>query len=333
MSYSKYLTAGIVLTLLLSAGGYWIWQRRFTPPAPAKVYHVGIVIRGSSYLPGLEGFKKKMAGLGYQEGANIQYTVHIVDRREDLPGAISDLITRGIDLLHVYSTPATIEAYKQTKTVPIVFGSMGDPLASKTVKSLESSGTNVTGVNSFSAPLTAKRLEFLLEAAPAVTRVAIAFSREDTPGMSSYNFAQEAAAKLGVTLVPYYITQERPVKETARAITKKNVDGMIISADSGVWANLSTFVEQSLKESMPFAVFDKDMVANGGLIGYGPDYFVTGEQSAVLADKILRGQPPATLPIETPRRLILAINLKTARALGIEIPRQLLQKADLIINE
>lgn len=328
----KYFVILAVVALVL-AGGYWMRQRSSAPLAPAKIYHVGIVVRGSSYLPGMEGFKKKMAELGYREGVNIRYTVHVVDRREDLPGAISDVLAKGIDLLHVYSTPATVEAYKQTTTVPIVFGSMGDPLASKTVKSLESSGTNVTGVNSFSAPLAAKRLEFLLEAAPSVTRVAIAFDPDDTPGISSYNFGKEAAAKLGVVLVPYRITRERPVKETARAIVKKDVNGMIISADSGVWANLSSFVEQSLKEKIPFAVFDKDMVANGGLIGYGPDYFVTGQQSAVLADKILHGQPPATLPIETPQRFILAINLKTARSLGIEIPQQLLRKADLIINE
>lgn len=331
--FLKYSIVFVAAAAVLLAGGYWMWQQYFTTAEPAKVYRIGIVVRGSSYTPGVEGFKKKMGEIGYQENVNVRYSVSLVNNREDLPAVIGDLLARGVDLLHVYSTPATVEAYKQTKTVPIVFGSMGDPLASKTVKSLESSGTNVTGVNSFSAPLTAKRLEFLLEAVPSVTRVAIAFSPEDIPGMSSYNVAKEAATKLGVTLVPYHITSARPVKETARAITKQSVNGMIISGDSVVWANLSSFVEQALKEKMPFAVFDKDMVVKGGLLGYGPDYFVTGEQSAVLADKILRGQPPATLPIETPQRFILAVNLKTAHALGIDLPQQLLQKADLIINE
>lgn len=300
--------------------------------APKKMHAIGIVVRGETYRPGVEGFMQKMRELGYEEGRNVRYEVVFVDKREDLPGAIKAALAHGVNLLHTYSTPATIEAYRQTKTVPIVFGSMGDPLASKTITALQSSGTNVTGVSSLSVPLIAKRMEYLLEAAPRIKKIAIPFTADDIPGKNSYAVAAASAPKLGVTILPYLISPERPARETAAAILHTDVDGIVISADSVVWANLDAYVAQAVAEKLPFAVFDKDMVVNGGLVGYGPDYFITGEQSAVLADKIIKGQRPTDLPIEIPQRLILAVNLDTARAIGVAVPRALLEKADLIIE-
>ncbi|MBI2639533.1 MAG: ABC transporter substrate-binding protein [Candidatus Sungbacteria bacterium] len=298
-----------------------------------RLYKIGILVRGETYRPGVDGFISKMKELGYEEGKNISYSIRFTDKREELPALVSEMIKEGVDLIHVYSTPATIEVQKQTQTIPIVFGSMGDPLASKTVESLQRPGKNVTGVQSLSSPLAAKRLEFLKEAAPATRRVAFPFSPEDIPAKSSYDSALVAGRKLGVEIIPYYITKERNVSATASAIKRADVDGIVISSDSLVWANLSTYVDQAKKEKLPFAVFDKDMVERGGLLGYGPDYFITGEQSAVYADKILKGANPAELPIDSPRKLLLVLNRKTAREIGLVFPQTLLSKADLIIDE
>lgn len=297
-----------------------------------KKFLIGIIVRGKSYEPGVMGFKEKMQELGFQEGKNIRYIVRFTDKREGLPIIIKEFLDNNVDLIHSYSTPATKEAYNQTKIIPIVFGSMGDPLASGVVKSLSSSGTNVTGVSSLSVDLTAKRLEFLLELFPSIRKVAIPFSIGDIPGERSVEVAKESAFKLGVKLVPYTITSERGVKETAAAILKKDIDGIIVSADSAVWANLSLYVAQAKKEKLPFAVFDKDMVEKGGLVGYGPDYFAVGRQAAILAHKILKGAKPEDLPIESPNKLILAVNLKTAGENGFFIPDQFLSKADLVIK-
>jgi len=321
----------VVLGILVIAGLWWYRSRAPVVSLP-KIFTIGIVVRGESYRPGVEGFIQKMKESGYEDGVNVRYTILFVEKREELSNVIRRLIDEGVDLIHTYSTPVTVEAYEQTKTIPIVFGSMGDPLASKTILSLQNSGTNVTGVSSLSSPLAAKRLEFLLEAAPTVKRVAIPFTADDIPGLSSYHTAQEAAEKLGVTLVPYYISAERPVGETALAITRRDVDGIVISSDSAVWANLEKYVEQAIKEKLPFSVFDKDMVVKGGLLGYGPDYFVSGGQSAVLVDKILKGQRPTDLPIEVPQKLLLVVNLKIARAIGITLPPALLERANLIIE-
>lgn len=326
------LSLAAALAALIAIIGFSLLSFRPGTETGKKVYRIGIVVRGETYRPGVDGFLKEMRELGYEEGKNMRYDVSFVEKRDDLAPVIRRMLSEGADLLHTYSTPATIEAYAQTKTVPIVFGSMGDPLASKTIQSLQSSGTNVTGVSSLSSPLAAKRLEFLTEAAPWVKRVAFPFTPDDIPGRSSYDTALEAAAKLDVEIVPYYISGERPPRETALAIRHRDVDGIVISSDSAVWANLDAYVSQAIAEKLPFAVFDKDMVARGGLLGYGPDYFVTGEQSAALVDKILKGQRPNDLPIEIPAKLLLVINLKTARAIGVPLPSHILERADLLIE-
>ncbi|MBI2640481.1 MAG: hypothetical protein HYW91_01185 [Candidatus Sungbacteria bacterium] len=190
----KIIPIAIVVLLL---GGWSAVLNFFKKPIePPKTYTVGIIVRGESYRPGVEGFRSKMKELGYEEGKNIIYRINFVEKREELPSVISGILKEGVDLLHIYSTPATVEAHKLTKTVPIVFGSMGDPLASGVIESPQRPGKNVTGVSSLSSPLAAKRLEFLKEAVPKIKKVAIPFTPEDIPGASSYDSALEAARKL-----------------------------------------------------------------------------------------------------------------------------------------
>ena len=172
-----------------------------------------------------------------------------------------------------------------------------------------------------------------MEAVPTVKKVAFPMTPDDIPGQSSYEIALDIAPKLGIELVPYYITEERDSIATARAIRKEDVDGIVISSDTAVWSRLATYIDQAIQEKLPFAVFDKDMVAKGGLLGYGPDYFGSGEQSAVYADKILQGANPANLPIDSPRKLLLAINNSTAQAIGIEFPPDFLKKADVEVTD
>ena len=322
----------IILAILVGASALIFFV---TPPANKEVRHykIGILVRGNTYKPGVEGFLAKMKEFGYEEGKNVTYLLRFVDKKEDLPGVIAEFLKEKVDIIHTYSTPATVEAYKQTKTTPIVFGSMGDPLASKVIKSLQKPETNVTGVSSLSAPLVTKRLEFLKEAVPSIRIIAFPFTPEDIAGKSSYDHVLIAAKKLGVEIAPYFVSKDRDVKATAAAILRKDVDGIVISSDSAVWAALPSYVEQAKKERLPFAVFDKDMVEKGGLLGYGPDYFITGGQSAVFVDKILKGANPADLPVENPDKLILVVNLKTARDIALKLPNSFLLKADKIYGE
>ena len=173
----------------------------------------------------------------------------------------------------------------------------------------------------------------MVEIVPGAKKIAFPMTPDDIPGQGSYEVVLEVAEKLGVEIVPYLITQERNSVATAKAIKKKDVDGIVISSDTAVWSQLAAYIDQAKEENLPFAVFDRDMVAEGGLLGYGPDYFGSGEQSAVYADKVLRGDNPATLPIDSPRKLLLVVNTATADAIGFEFSQEFLRKADEVITE
>lgn len=328
----KKLILFVVILAAIIAALYYGRQLITGKVGSGKVYSIGILVRGKSYQPGVDGFKAKMVELGYVEGKNVTYDVRFVDKKEDIPGAIKEFINKKVDLIHTYSTPVTIEAYRQTKTIPIVFGSMGDPLGSGVIQSLQAPGTNVTGISSLSVDLAAKRVELLKELFPSIKQVAMALTTGDLTGEGSLRVATDAGAKLGIKVIPYRIQAPMTAKDIAATIYKKDVDGIALSSDSATWAQLSAFVGEAEKEKLPFSVFDKDMVVDGGLVGYGPDYYVVGGQAAVLVHKILKGAQPGELPVESPDKFILAVNLKTAGKNGFVIPDSFLSKADLIVR-
>jgi len=328
---NKNILLVIGLIVLLIVAGY-VFSRYSLPQTSEKIQKVGIIVRGKSYEAAVGGFKAKMNELGYEEGKNILYNIQFVNKREDLPGVVKAMLDDGVELLHTYSTPATIEAFNQTKIVPIVFGSMGDPIASGLVQTLQKPGLNVTGISSLSVDTVGKRMEYVKQLVPSIRRVAFAFTESDIPARRSYEEAIKAAPRLGLVIVPYYITPERSVQETAAAIFKKDVDAIVISSDSATWANLVDYIAQAKKEKLPFSVFDKDMVEKGGLVGYGPDYAIVGGQAALLVSKILKGAIPGDLPVESPNKFILAINLKTAEENGITISDSFLSIVDFIVR-
>ncbi len=309
---------------------------------PQRMYKVGILARGASatYMSSIEGFKKKMAALGYTEGETVTYDIRIVDAKEDLPKAVDAFIAASVDLIHTYSTPATQAAYKATRNlpapIPIVFGSLGDPLNAGVVKNIQRPDTNVTGVASLSTELTAKRLELLRDVDPAVKRVAVPRSTaelNDAASLRSIEIATETAARLGIELVLYPVRSADEHAAVAKEITRTEVDGIIIPADSLIFAGISHYVAQSLKEKLPLAGFDITQVEGGALVGFGPDYETMGEQSALLAHQILRGRSPAVIAVEVPKKLLLMLNQKTARAIGIAFPDALVRSADVVIDE
>lgn len=333
-SLGRYFLWGGLLALLI-AGGIFFGYRYLTEAVVVtkeQSYKVGVIVRGKSYEAGVRGFKSKMTELGYYEGKNISYDVRYVESSSEIPAVVIDMISNGVDLLHTYSTPVTIEAAKQTKKIPIVFGSMGDPLASGLVDTLKEPGRNVTGVVSLSVDLVSKRLELLKELFPKAKRIAFALTPTDVAGKRSREVIAIAASQLGVEIVPYEIIAPQTATSVAATILRKDVDGIVLSSDSATWGALSSYVTQAKKEKLPFAVFDKDMVESGGLVGYGPDYFAAGEQSAVMVKKIFEGADPAKLPVESPTRLVLAFNLKTAGELGLTVSDSFLAKVDYLVK-
>ncbi len=328
-----------VLVLAALIGFFW-WSNRGNAPPVEKKYYIGILVRGSGYEAAVEGYRRKMKELGYEEEKNIVYDIRFVSAKEDLAPAVAGFLKEGVNLIHTYSTPATQVAYRATKDmphpVPVVFGSVGDPLLAGVVRDFGHPGTNVTGVSSLSTETTAHRLELLREINPGARRIAMPHTAPENGDLAadkSVQIAKDTALKLGIQMTFFPVRVKEDNNPAAQRILRKNIDGMIVGGDSLVWGSIDVYIAQSIKERIPFAAFDLSQVQKGALLGFGPDYAVSGEQSAILTNQILRGRSPAEIPVEVPHKLLLMVNQKTARAIGISLPDAFLKKADRIIDQ
>ena len=298
-----------------------------------KVWRIGALLAEDQFIPAVEGFKKKMAELGYVEGRNVQYEVFNAELdREKLQQFAQKLVQDKPDLIVTSSTTATVPLAKLTKgtDLPVVFLSAGNPL--DFVKSYASSGNNLTGISAASVDLTAKRLELLRELAPWVRRVV---SLNYPPGVNyrdNLAAVREAAKKIGLVIKEVNASSRDELMLVIRTITRKEADAILLQPDAFFAKNIEVVIQQSLKEKLPVIPTLINNVKRGGLATYSPDYSALGEQGAMLVHKIFRGAKPADLPIEQPLKLVLAINLKTAKAIGLKISKEILLRADKVIE-
>lgn len=331
----------VALVLMAVAGTAYLYVNYYADQS-ARSYRIAIVSRQgvATYDDAIEGFKAKMSAFGYVDGENTVYDIRYYANAADLPAVVGAVVSAQPDLIGTYSTPATAEAYHQTKglprPIPVVFGSVGDPIAAGVVKSMQKPGTNVTGVASLATELTANRLRLLKEVNPDIARVAYPHSDAslgDAAAVKSIEIAKATAAQLGIELILLPVKTAGENALVAKKITADAVQGMIVGGDSLVWSGLDAYIAAAIMEKLPFAAFDTSQVAQGALVGIGPDYRRLGEQAAGMAHKILRGAPPSGIRVEVPEKLVLAVNLKTARAIGVALPDDLLNRADLVIRE
>lgn len=336
--HKKGLYVGLFFVALLLAG--FSLSRFKSTPKPARTYTIGILVRGSGYDRAVAGYKATMETLGYREGKEVMYTIRLVSNQEDIFTAAKGLVDAQVDLIHTYSTPATKAAYEATKhmerPIPVVFGSVGDPLATGTVKGIQSSGTNVTGVASLATELTAKRLDLIKKVLPNVKKVAMPRSAEylgDTAASLSVEIAQEEAKRLGLTLLPLPVEHSNDNERVAGSINHGAYDAIIVGGDSLIWGGLDYYIAQARKEKLPLAVFSLGQVERGALVGFGPDYAVSGRQAAIQTDKIFKGKKPTDIPIEVPQKLLLIVNTATARVIGLALDPAFIASADVVIDK
>jgi len=297
-----------------------------------RAYRIGALVSEDFFLPAFEGFKAKMTEMGYAEGKNIQY--HLRNAKGDgeaLQELAQKLVQEKPDLIVTSGTTATISIAKATEKtpIPVVFLSAGNPLGF--VKSYASSGNNITGISTAILDLAPKRLELLKELAPSVKRVASI----DNPHGLNYKdhllVVREGARRLGLELWEINVADKKEIEQVISAITRKATDAVFLAPDRVVTGNIEAFVKQSIKEKLPLipppAAFNL-----GGLATFGHNYYALGQQGASLVGKILKGARPSDLPIEQPAKLRLMINLRTAKAIGLKIPKEILLRADEVIE-
>jgi len=299
-----------------------------------KIYRIGALIADDPFMPSFEGFKQRMAAIGYVEGRNVLYDLNNAKGdRATLEKMAQKLVQDRPDVIVTSSTTATVPVAKSSagSGIPVVFLSAGNPLAF--AKGYASSGNNLTGISTSVIDLTAKRLELLKELAPGMKKV-IALNNPNGPSYEENRTAtREAAKRLGLELVEVDVTSsDELVRRSKELLTRKMGDGIAYPPDAQVNAAQKLISPQVNRERLPSVVPNVGNVHEGALATYAADYFALGQQGAVLVDKILKGAKPENLPIEQPFKLLLVINLKTAKAIGLNIPKEILIRADDVIK-
>jgi len=298
-----------------------------------RVYRVGALLAEEQFLPAIDGFKKKMAELGYIEGKNIQCQVYNAQLdRKKLQQFAEKLVHDKLDLIVTSSTTATVPVAKLTKgtNLPVVFLSSGNPL--QLVKSYASSGNNLTGISAATVDLTAKRLELLKELVPGVKRVASVNNPKGVNYRDNLAAVHAAAKSSGLTIREVSASDREELKRVMGTITRTAVHAILVEPDVLYAATIDLIVEHAISEKLPVIPTLIAQVHKGALATYAPDYFALGQQGAMLVHKIFKGARPADLPIEQPSQLKLVVNLKTARAIGLKIPKEVLLRADEVIE-
>jgi putative ABC transport system substrate-binding protein len=293
-----------------------------------KTYTVGVVSLPPGLDPIIEGFKEGMTELGYVEGENITYIYEgATDSIDKLDSVAQALVAADVDLILSVTTPATKAAQKATvgTDIPVVFVPVTDPVGASIVDSLRNPGGNITGVT-FGVQ-EARRLEWLIQVAPTIEEIYVPYNPEDRSAVLALETVKEVAPKLGVEL----LTREvRNLEEITAAIENipEEADAIFLLPDSLLGGRATEFVELQLPTS---AANPEDLKMHGVLTSYGIEQISCGKQAARLADQILRGVKPADLPVET-AEFYLAINLKTAKAIGLDISDEILFQADIIVR-
>jgi putative ABC transport system substrate-binding protein len=300
-----------------------------------KVAHIGFLGLGpaSSFASRIDALWAGLHQLGYVEGKNLVIEYEWADSVDQLPELAALMVRTKVDLIFAPVSTFVEPARRATKTIPIVFASHADPIGVGHVESLSHPGGNITGLSMLLTELAAKELEILHEAIPQATRIGVLWNPTTPSHGPAMQSVQVAAERLGVRLHPVPTRTVEDFDGAFATIAGENASGLLVLASPTSYSDRGMRLAQlALKHRLPAMFGFKENVVAGGLMSYSADILDLYRRSAVYIDKILRGTRPADLPVEQASKYELVINLKTAKALGMEIPPMLLARADEVIE-
>jgi putative ABC transport system substrate-binding protein len=320
----------IVVALLLLTG----------PPGAGaqpvgKVYRIGMLETRSTTLnaANIDAFRQGMRELGYKEGQNLEIVYRSSDGHDErFPDLASELIRLKVDLILSRGTPAALAARSASRTIPVVMAASGEPVGSGLVASLARPGGNVTGLSSGLTEPYAKRVELLKEILPRLARVAAIFNMGNRSIPPNWHVVEATARSLGIE--PQLLDVRRPedLPRLFDAAAKQRAEALIVGLDGVTQGNLRLIAELAAKQRLPSIYAERAYVDVGGLITYGASDYGMYHRAATFVDKIFKGAKPGDLPVEQPTKFELAVNMKTAKALGLTIPPSVLLRADQVIE-
>jgi putative tryptophan/tyrosine transport system substrate-binding protein len=320
------------ITLLGGAAAWPLTAR--AQPAPSRIYRIGIL--GATSLRAAEGFmnafREGMRERGYVEGQNLVIEFRAPSAPSEMRDVAADFVRGGYDVILTWTTSWVIAASRATSTIPIVFVGVTDPVGQGLVAGLARPGANVTGIANFASDLSGKMIELLREIVPDARRLG-AVRNPDNPGVA-FQLSQlmDAARALGLE---FQVVDARVPAEFEAAfaqLRQGGIQGVVMVADSSVLEHADAIAALAQQARLPTVFQRRENVEAGGLLSYGPNLRDAFRQVAGHIDRILKGVRPGDIPVEQPTKIELVINLKTAKAIGLEVPWFLQQRADEVIE-
>ncbi len=319
-----------LLSLLGGAAAAWPLAAR--AQQAARLSRLGVLLLSTPQAdPQMETARRALRDLGYVEGQNLAIEYRYAEGRpERLPDLAADLVRTKPDVLFVLGGDVAPAAVKATQTIPIVFTSSADPVRQGFVASLARPGGNATGITLLLDELASKRLELLKQAAPRISRVGFLWNPDHAD--NELPEAERAAASLGVELKPLTVRGPADFDGAFVAATQARIDALYVVSSRLTLQNLGRIVNFVAENRLPLAGGFGAWAKQHGLLSYGPNVEDMTRRAVAYIDRILKGTKPADLPVQQPTRFELVINLRTAKVLGLDVPLQLQQLADEVIE-
>ena len=317
------------ITLLGGAAAFWPFVARAQEPAIPRVGYVWSGERGTDVSGA--GLRQGLADKGYVIGRNLAFEDRYADGDlEKVPRLIAELLALKVDVLVTVGTQSSLAARRATSTVPIVCAS-GDPVSAGLAASLNRPGGNVTGVSLLSGDYSAKWLELMKEAVPKLHRVAALWNPDNSAIVQEVKQLRTSARTLGLDLTAF-LGRPQEIDRSFAAIASGGFDGLVVTTDPSLEPLVPRVIAFAAERRLPALYPFSTAVQQGGLMSYSADLFAIWRRAANYVDRILKGDRPEDLPIEQATAVLLKINLKTAKALGIAVPQTLQASADEVIE-
>ena len=315
-------------------GSAFAWPLAARAQQAANVTRIGFLglFSASSHATRVEALRAGLRDFGYVEGQNILLEFRWAEGDFDrLPALAAELVGLNVDVLVTHATPGALAAKQATKTIPIIITAVTDVLALGLVSSLSHPGGNVTGLTFFNPELSAKRLELVKEVVPSLAKVAVLLNPDNPANRLVLLGLGRTAQALKVELHTFEAREPGDFERAFAAMATEQIGAVVLHEDTMLSANVKAIANLAASHRLPGCGFPEFAVA-GGLIAYGIDYPDMDRRAATFVDKVLRGVKAANIPIEQPTKYQLAINLTTAKALGLTVPATLLARADEVIE-
>ena len=327
-------TSASVQTLVALSCGLLLVPHAADAQQARKLARVGVLAGGGfAFQPGFGAFRQRLRELGYMEGQTIALEVRNAEgRAERYPEFAAELVRLRVDVIVAQSNPAVVALKRATQTIPIVMAIVGDPVGSGFVASLPRPGGNITGLSNMAEGISTKWVELLKEAAPKAIRFGVLLVPATAAHASMWEEIQRAGRAFRVVTKAWEVRGSEEIDRAFAAMGTEGVGALIVLPHPVTSVNQQQILGLLVKHRLPAIRPFRDFAEAGGLMSYGPNFVDLWRRAADFVDKILKGAKPADLPVEQPMRFELAINMKTAKALGLTFPPSIMVRVDQVIE-